>query len=114
MSPFFSNESLLGEDRATADRLESKGLLMHLPHELADNIETLLHRIPLTELQKSAEALSMQYRKKKEGQLISPLRSQGERLAYLVTRMPATYAVIERVLREVRRCLLCLEVQSLA
>src|SRR5579859_240380 len=71
---------------------------MQLPKSLLTAIEAEAERVPERALQRAAEELSRRYRAG-EKQLIT---SDAHRVAYLLTRMPATYAAIHRALRELR------------
>src|SRR5438445_12938466 len=73
---------------------------MALPAELAQAIERETSRFNSAELRRAAEELSRRYRAE-DG--CKPLvTSPTERAAYLVTRLPATFAAITAVLREAR------------
>ncbi len=70
---------------------------MQLPVEIRQQIEERADTLGFTPLQKAAAAMSEAYREGRVARLSDP-----ERLAaYLVTRMPATYAAAYSVLREV-------------
>ena len=71
---------------------------MSLPVELKNAIDKKIENISLGALQKHSEALSWHYREAKEGAI--SISSDLERLSYLSVRMPATYAAISLVLRE--------------
>jgi ribosomal protein RSM22 (predicted rRNA methylase) len=71
---------------------------MQLPKSLLAAIEAEAERVPARDLQRAAEELSQRYRAG-EKQLVT---SEAHRVAYLLTRMPATYAAIHRVLLELR------------
>jgi ribosomal protein RSM22 (predicted rRNA methylase) len=71
---------------------------MRLPKPLLAALEAEAARVPARELQRAAEELSRRYRAG-EKQLIT---TDAHRVAYLHTRMPATYAAVHRVLRELR------------
>lgn len=81
---------------------------MHLPPELAVAIEAALAEIPSSALARAASDLSSAYREREKTR---PQLDANHRAAYLVTRMPATYAVLARVLHEarVRAPELCIE-----
>ena len=72
-----------------------------LNKDLMDKIEALIVGIPLNQLSRERERLTDLYRNRKSGDL-SPLKSHLQRLAYLCARMPSTYAVICRVLTELK------------
>ena len=68
-----------------------------IPEALAAAIEKELSAFPAPALKRAREALSHRYR---EG--LSPrMESAEERLSYLATRMPATLAVLEKVLSQI-------------
>lgn len=73
---------------------------MSIPAPLQKAIEKLTHHVSFSEIGHAREELSRRYRdpsqKKKEY-----MTSQDHRLAYLVARMPATYAVFKKVLKEI-------------
>lgn len=70
---------------------------MKLPEELQLAIDRLVERTSATTLRKAREALSQDY---KEGRS-SPFSDEAKRLAYLCSRMPATYAAAYKVLQKV-------------
>ena len=72
---------------------------MHLPEELSDAIARQIETIPPSELARSAADLSATYR---HVQRSFPRLDPLHRAAYLVTRLPATYAVILRVFQEIK------------
>ena len=74
---------------------------MHIPDELSRSIEVLVKGIPLSELSRSSKELSGAYRGIEGSSGIAMLASDRQRLAYLYTRLPATYAVIHKVLNEI-------------
>lgn len=70
--------------------------------DLESAIEKLIEKVSLSDLSKARDSLTLKYRNpqrfgKKENLMTSDL----ERLSYLVTRMPATYSVIQHVLAQV-------------
>jgi len=75
---------------------------MQLPEALHDRISELSRALGPRELQKAAQKLSEVYRK---DSVPPPLRTEAERLAYLLVRMPATYAAIHNALSAVVECL---------
>jgi ribosomal protein RSM22 (predicted rRNA methylase) len=75
---------------------------MRLPEVLQSRILELSRAISPGELQKAAQRLSEVYRK---DSVPPPLRTEAERLAYLLVRMPATYAAIHHALAAVSECL---------
>lgn len=64
-------------------------------------IETLTANLSLSDLGKARNSLTTKYRNRSE-KTSQFMQSDLERLSYLVTRMPATYAVVEEVLNQVR------------
>lgn len=71
---------------------------MHLPEELQEAIALETDKFKLREMQTAREQLTGRYRSQtQKGALIG---NEAERCAYLVARLPATYAVISRVLEE--------------
>jgi ribosomal protein RSM22 (predicted rRNA methylase) len=81
---------------------------MHIPPELASQIDRLAQHIPLTELAKYSQELSHSYRKEKILSL-----SAKQKLAYLYVRLPATYAAIVQVLTEALKRLPSLSLSSM-
>lgn len=75
---------------------------MQLPHKLAEAIEEELADIEPALLAKATAELSARYRNP-ETITNSLITSKAHRTAYLATRMPATYAAIQSVMREIRR-----------
>jgi ribosomal protein RSM22 (predicted rRNA methylase) len=72
---------------------------MPLPDDLAHGIEELTAEVLPSELARGAAALAGAYR---EPQRARPQLDAVHRAAYLVTRLPATYAVLSRVLEEAK------------
>lgn len=70
-----------------------------LPVELKEKIDQLVEGISLRVLQREASVLSATYRQG-EGNQIDVLRSDEQRLAYVLMRMPATYGVVKHVVGE--------------
>ena len=83
---------------------------MQLPPELAQAIEGFVAEIPSSSLARAASDLSMVYREREKER---PQLDAAHRAAYLITRMPATYAVLSRVLREARLRLPQLRIESM-
>ena len=72
---------------------------MQLPRALAAGIESLIEGRDFKTIRRAADELSESYRAAKpQGAFSSP----EHRLAYLLLRLPATYAAISAVLNEVR------------
>lgn len=75
---------------------------MLLPGSLISAIESLVAAVDRKKLYQSAEALSLRYRTSETS--CQPLiRTQEERLAYLCTRLPATFAANHAVLSEMQK-----------
>jgi len=72
---------------------------MQLPDELQSAIDSLIEAIPPSSLRKAREALSKNYCSAGSSSLM--FRDEAMRLAYLSSRMPATYAAIHQVLRQI-------------
>ena len=76
---------------------------MALPAELTQAIERETARFKSAELRRAAEELSCSYRDEgAAGKQRSASGSPAECAAYLLTRLPATFAAVTMVLREVR------------
>lgn len=69
---------------------------MELPEELLQAVERAIQLYGVRELTLAAKKLSDRYRRG----LPSSFETDVDRLAYLCTRLPATYAVIKRVFQE--------------
>lgn len=76
---------------------------MGLPDELSDALHAETDRISRSKLTVAASELSKRYRSSDRDSLHSFMTSEAHRLAYLAVRMPATYAVVRRVLNEVKK-----------
>lgn len=64
---------------------------MRLPEELSERVAEIGARVSAAELKRAAKRLSDEYR---AGVPAGALRGDAERLAYLMVRMPATYAAV--------------------
>lgn len=73
---------------------------MHLPDELKKAIEELVKGKKIPHISKAREELTARY-KDREDTVSDFITSEIQRDAYLVARMPATFAVIKNVLKEV-------------
>jgi len=74
---------------------------MIIPSELCLAIEELVSSVPRSRLQEAAKNLSARYRNPKGAQ--GPLiKTEEERLAYLCTRFPATFAANKAVFSEMK------------
>lgn len=72
---------------------------MELPDALQNAIDSLIEGIPPSSLRKAREALSKNY--SASGSSPSMFRDEAMRLAYLSSRMPATYAAVHQILRQI-------------
>ena len=72
-----------------------------LPIVLRERIEHLMEGVPVSALNEAFRHLSQEY--KKDAQCSPALASQVERLAYVASRLPATFAATQAVFRELRR-----------
>jgi ribosomal protein RSM22 (predicted rRNA methylase) len=88
---------------------------MRLPAALEHSIEDQLSAFDRKGLARAVEELSRSYRNPSASASVSPglIASDLQRAAYLLTRLPATYAAIHAVLREVKERMPGLEVRSL-
>jgi ribosomal protein RSM22 (predicted rRNA methylase) len=88
---------------------------MKLPSPLADAIEAELSRFDRKALARAVDDLSTRYQSQPENAVASAsvINKELECTAYLVTRLPATYAAIRAVLRELEERMPALEVRSL-
>lgn len=75
---------------------------MVLPEDLSNALEKQFSKIPRSVLAAAAADLTNRYRSPVRDQLQTFITSDHHRLAYLAARMPATYAVVHRVLEECR------------
>ena len=66
-------------------------------------IEELSSSVSIKEKRQFAEELSDRYRNRASNQFI---RHEGHRLAYLLTRFPATFAVLQAVIQDLRAAFL--------
>lgn len=72
---------------------------MQLPPQLQQAIEEIAANLSPADLARSAAQLTRSYRERSEGR---PQLEGIHRAAYLITRLPATHAVLFRVLREAK------------
>jgi len=88
---------------------------MRLPAPLAHAIENELSQFDRRALARAVEELSASYRTSPKGAHLSAsfINNDLQRAAYLLTRVPATFAAIYAVLREVKERIPELEVRSL-
>ena len=81
-----------------------KRIQENMNSDLKIAIEKLTEKVSLSDLTKARDALTMKYRNPlRFGKTQNLMTSELERLSYLVTRMPATYAVIEDILEKVKQ-----------
>lgn len=73
---------------------------MQLPHELKSAIDTLLAKTSKGLLSRASSELTSRYRSVNRDGISDFMQSDAHRHAYVAVRMPATYAVISRVLQE--------------
>lgn len=83
-----------------------------LPSHLKESIIELSDSWTLKDLAQHSSELSQRYREGK-GKSGAFIESQGQRMAYLLTRFPATFGAISRVLFEIREQMPTLEIKSL-
>lgn len=76
---------------------------MSLPQQLLEALQIEAERIPRSKLITASSELSRRYRSQDRDSVSTFMTSDAHRLAYLAVRMPATYAVIQRVLFEVKK-----------
>ncbi|HEV2989349.1 MAG TPA: small ribosomal subunit Rsm22 family protein [Candidatus Angelobacter sp.] len=74
---------------------------MRLPEELYDAIQREVKQVDRRELAQASAQLTQQYQTADFAS--RPLRSEAHRAAYLLARLPATYAVNMRVFAEIQR-----------
>jgi ribosomal protein RSM22 (predicted rRNA methylase) len=88
---------------------------MPLPTQLARIIEAELSALDRRTLARAVEELSNSYRNLRGDKScsVSLISNDVQRAAYLLTRVPATYAAVYAVLREVKQRIPYLEVRSL-
>lgn len=78
-----------------------------LPENLKTAIEAEISRIGPSKLAQASEELTKRYRDQHQRQSIAQrkgtfMESDAHRLAYAVARMPATFAVVKRVMQEIQ------------
>lgn len=86
--------------------------IMPMPERLQEAIEKEIEHISFKEIEKARENLTEKYRghSSSKRQFMS---TEAERCAYLAARMPATYAVVQGVLEEVKARIPDVEMHSL-
>jgi len=83
---------------------------MQFPPELARGIEELSREIPAAELARASAELTSEYRGERKRR---PQLDKLHHAAYLFSRLPATYAVLTRVFREVKERIPVLQIESM-
>jgi ribosomal protein RSM22 (predicted rRNA methylase) len=73
---------------------------MPLPDELRTLLEQKISSLPMHQLVHAATELSIRYRSSERDKFSAFMTSEAHRLAYLITRLPATFSVVKRVLGE--------------
>ncbi|MES2345840.1 MAG: small ribosomal subunit Rsm22 family protein [Chlamydiota bacterium] len=79
------------------------------PEKLQENIDKCLKESELTHLGAAAQQLTERYRGPARTQF---METEGHRIAYLLTRMPATYAAIAKVFEELVERIPALSIHS--
>lgn len=74
---------------------------MHLPEDLFVALKTEMQHIPRSLLVAASDELSKSYRSPLREQTTNFMTTDAHRLAYLAVRLPATFAVVSKVLSEV-------------
>lgn len=72
---------------------------MQLPETLRASIETLLQNQPASDLARHYEVMSRRYRREDESASLQ-VASEGEALAYVAARFPATFGAVSQVCRQ--------------
>lgn len=86
---------------------------MQLPLPLQQAIQKEAEELPLHKLKTAQERLSLSYRNITGDKKGLFLKTPEEKIAYLMTRMPATYAAVRKVLEEVKKRIPNLNIQTL-
>lgn len=76
---------------------------MRLPDDLNSALSLEISTMPRGVLAKAAQELSARYRSQARDKRQTFMTEDAHRLAYLAVRMPATYAVVWRVLSEIKQ-----------
>jgi len=83
-------------------------------NELQDTIEKLTENVSLSDLTRARDTLTMKYRNPlRFGKTQNLMISELERLSYLVTRMPATYAVVVDIFEKIKHQISDLHIESM-
>jgi ribosomal protein RSM22 (predicted rRNA methylase) len=75
---------------------------MQIPFELKNKINSLIEGISLNELTKERKNLTLHYRERGPNSPLNSLSTDKQRLSYLLTRLPATFAAIHQVLLQLK------------
>lgn len=73
---------------------------MVLPNDLTNALELQLSKVPRSTLNVAATELTQRYRSPERDKLQTFMISDNHRLSYLAVRMPATFAVVKKILQE--------------
>lgn len=78
---------------------------MNLPIPLFEALKTILSFIPQSTLTMACQQISSSYREPHQNldKMTPHMNNDHHRLAYLATRLPATYAAVRRVLKELQQ-----------
>lgn len=76
---------------------------MSLPQDLSHALEQQLSKIPRSTLASAAADLTTRYRSPDRNQLQTFMITDQHRLSYLAARLPATFAVVKKVLEECQK-----------
>jgi ribosomal protein RSM22 (predicted rRNA methylase) len=81
---------------------------------LQQAIEQLIEKVSVTDLAKARDALTHKYRQQRNSEKsLNFMSTELERLSYLITRMPATYAVLSHILNGVKVRMPKLQIQDM-
>lgn len=75
---------------------------MNLPHDLEDALAAATAHLPRHALQQAAAEISDRYRSAARDTIDRFMTTETHCLAYLAVRLPATYAVVSKVLQELK------------
>lgn len=87
-------------------------MILSLPEELNDALLKETARVSSSKLSVASKELSERYRSPERDRCPSFMSTDVHRLAYLAARMPATYAVVHRVLSELKQRIPHIEIKS--
>lgn len=85
---------------------------MHTPFNLQNSIEKEVEKLRFSDISHAREGLTDKYRNERGGRQ-SYMTKHAERIAYVAARMPATYAVVKKVLEEVKLIMAPIDPKSL-